>query len=103
MATRLPIWRTSLSAVSAVTGDGIEGLREIIADLIDDSPEVEIRVPAGDGEALAWLYQNGRITARSDQGDGAVRLLVMAPNAASERNTWLAAGFGVYFVVSTLK
>ncbi len=72
-------------AVSAVTGDGIEALREMVADLIDDSAEVELRIPPGDGEALAWLYQNGRVTARSDQDDGAVRMLVRLDDQALGR------------------
>ncbi len=71
--------------VSAVTGEGIEALRELIADLIDPAPEIETRLPAGDGEALAWLYQNGRVTARSDQEDGSVRLLVRLDDQALGR------------------
>ena len=71
--------------VSAVTGEGIEALRETIADLVDSAPEVETRLPPGDGEALAWLYQNGRVTARSDQEDGSVRLLVRLDEQALGR------------------
>jgi GTP-binding protein HflX len=72
-------------AVSAVTGDGIEHLRETIADLIDPAPEIETRLPAGDGSALAWLYQNGRVTARSDQDDGSIRLRVRLDDQALGR------------------
>src|SRR5262249_21220762 len=72
-------------AVSAVTGEGIEALRETIASLVDSAPEVETRLPPGDGEALAWLYQNGRVTARSDQEDGSVRLLVRLDDQALGR------------------
>jgi GTP-binding protein HflX len=72
-------------AVSAVTEQGLDSLREVMADLVDDAPEVEALVPAGDGEALAWLYQNGRVTARSDQPDGSVRLLVRLDDQALGR------------------
>lgn len=71
--------------VSAATGDGVEALREMIANVIDHAPEIETRVPPGDGEALAWLYQNGRVTARSDQEDGSVRLLVRLDDQALGR------------------
>ncbi|MBX7247747.1 MAG: GTPase HflX [Caulobacteraceae bacterium] len=63
-------------AVSAWTGEGIEHLRETIAELIDDAPEVEVVLAAGEGEATAWLYRNGRITRREDREDGTLRLLV---------------------------
>jgi GTP-binding protein HflX len=63
-------------AVSAVSGQGIERLRETIAELVDDAPETDLRVPPGDGEALAWLYQNGRVLERADESDGSVALTV---------------------------
>src|SRR5690606_2096946 len=47
-------------AVSATTGEGLDTLRERIADLIDDEPEVSLVLGPEEGEALAWLYQNGR-------------------------------------------
>jgi GTP-binding protein HflX len=71
--------------VSAATGEGIDMLRDTIADLVDSAPEVETRLPPGDGEALAWLYQHGRVTARSDQEDGSVRLLVRLDDQALGR------------------
>jgi GTP-binding protein HflX len=72
-------------AVSSVTGDGVDALLEFIADQIDDAPEIEVRLGAADGEALAWLYQHGRVTARSDQEDGGIRLLVRLDDQALGR------------------
>jgi GTP-binding protein HflX len=72
-------------AVSAVTGEGVDALREAIADLVDDTPEIEARVPSGDGEALAWLYQNGRVTERTDQPDGSVWMKVKLDDQALGR------------------
>jgi GTP-binding protein HflX len=63
-------------AVSAWTGEGIDQLRETIAELIDDAPEVEIVLDASAGEASAWLYRNGRITSREDRDDGTTWLKV---------------------------
>jgi GTP-binding protein HflX len=56
-------------AVSAVTGDGVAGLLTAIGDLVDEDPEREFELAADDGEALAWLYQHGRVTARREIGD----------------------------------
>ncbi len=60
-------------AVSARTGEGCQALLARLAEQVDDSSEVNLQLAASDGEALAWLYRHGRITAR-DEADGAVRL-----------------------------
>ena len=73
------------AVVSAVTGEGIDALRELMADLVDDAPEVETQLPPGDGEALAWLYQNGRVTTRDDREDGSIRLTVRLDDQALGR------------------
>ena len=73
------------SDLSAVTGEGIDALRELMADLVDDAPEVETQLPPGDGEALAWLYQNGRVTTRDDREDGSIRLTVRLDDQALGR------------------
>ncbi len=65
--------RLGAIVVSAETGEGCEALIAKLAQWIDDSPEVGLELAASDGEALAWLYRHGRITARHE-ADGAVRL-----------------------------
>jgi GTP-binding protein HflX len=72
-------------AVSAWTGEGVEELREVIAELIDDAPEVDILLDAGAGEAMAWLYRNGRIESREEGEEGAVRLRVKLDSQALGR------------------
>jgi len=64
------------SLVSATTGEGCEALLQRLGDLVDRTPPVEIHVPAGDGEVVAWLYRNGRVVSREDQEDGASRIWV---------------------------
>jgi GTP-binding protein HflX len=64
------------AAVSAVTGEGCDALLRMIADLVDEGPQIEARLPAGEGEALAWLYAHGRVVQRDDENDGGVRLAV---------------------------
>ncbi len=60
-------------AVSAVTGDGVDRLLRRLADLVDSGPDLILELAPSDGEALAWLYRHGRITAREDV-EGAVIL-----------------------------
>ena len=63
-------------AVSAWTGEGIEPLRSAIADRIDDDPETELTLEPSQGEALAWLYEHGRVTGREMDDEGRMRLTV---------------------------
>lgn len=63
-------------AVSAWTGEGIEALRETIAGLIDDDPETQLTLAPHQGEALAWLYENGRVTFRDTDAEGRTYLVV---------------------------
>ena len=65
--------RAGAVALSAATGEGIEPLLSRLATLVDSGPDLILELPTSDGEALAWLYRHGRITAREDI-DGAVIL-----------------------------
>ncbi|MDO1558763.1 GTPase HflX [Brevundimonas sp. 2R-24] len=71
--------------VSAVTGQGLEALKAAIAQRIDDEPEVRLSLDPAEGEALAWLYQHGRVVDRRDRDDGAVDLTVRLHPAALGR------------------
>jgi GTP-binding protein HflX len=62
--------------VSAATGAGCDQLLEVVAGLVDEAPPVEVRTPAGEGAAVAWLYRNGRVLERETGDDGALRLEV---------------------------
>ena len=72
-------------ALSAWTGEGVDRLLDLIAELIDDAPEVEIMLGVEQGEALAWLYRNGRIVERRDAEDGSVGLTVKLDSQALGR------------------
>ena len=72
-------------AVSAWTGEGIEGLRDIIASLIDDDPETHLTLEASQGDAMAWLYENGRVTGREADDEGRVHVSVRLHPAALGR------------------
>ena len=77
--------RSGAVAVSAVTGEGCDALLRLVAGRIDDGPEVEAQLQPGEGEALAWLYQHGRVVDRQDQQDGAVRVAVRLDSQALGR------------------
>ncbi len=66
--------RNGAHTVSAVTGEGCEVLLERLATLVDDVPAITIHLSAGEGEALAWLYRNGRVEAREEDEDGGVNV-----------------------------
>jgi GTP-binding protein HflX len=67
--------RLAASPVSAVTGEGCTELLKRVAGLIDDTPPVAVRLAASDGEALAWIYRNGRVESREEEAEGGVRLI----------------------------
>jgi len=62
--------------VSAATGEGCAELLQAVAGLVDEVPPVEVRTPAGEGAAVAWLYRNGRVLEREACEDGGQRLAV---------------------------
>ena len=82
---RLAAADTGLAAVSAWTGEGVEGLRETIARLIDDDPETRVTLAPDQGEALAWLYEHGRVTDRETDELGRTRVTVRLHAAALGR------------------
>jgi GTPase len=77
--------RKEASAVSAVTGEGCEALLRRISGLIDDSPPVEIQLKAQDGQAIAWIYRNGRVLNRYDGPDGDVMIVTRLDSQALGR------------------
>lgn len=66
--------REGAMAVSAVTGEGCEALLNHLALLVDETPEIEVQLEPGAGEALAWLYRHGRVTDRHDGDDGSLQV-----------------------------
>ena len=66
-------------AVSALTGEGIELLLARIDEALRPGVERAIlRIPYGDGPAVALCYERGRVLGRSDEADG-IRLEVELP------------------------
>ncbi|MBV8912230.1 MAG: GTPase HflX, partial [Acetobacteraceae bacterium] len=58
-------------AVSAITGDGLQMLKDAIDARISAGMEVaDYHLPIGDGARMAWLYEHGEVIARHDAEDG---------------------------------
>jgi GTP-binding protein HflX len=62
--------RNGAAAISAVTGEGIEALLAQLAARVDEDAAVIAHLGQDQGEALAWLYRNGRVASREDTDKG---------------------------------
>jgi GTP-binding protein HflX len=59
----------SVVAISAVTGEGCDGLLALIDErLSTDRRVLDLSLPAIDGAGLAWLYRHGDVLERRDDG-----------------------------------
>lgn len=73
-------------AISAVSGQGIDGLFSLVDSLIqDEGEEVELLLPATRGEAVAWLHANTHVHHREDRQDGMIDFRVLMSPAAIGR------------------
>jgi GTP-binding protein HflX len=62
--------RDDVVALSALTGEGVDDLREIIAHkLHSDSQTHHVRLNAGDGTRIAWLHARGEVIEQHSDGD----------------------------------
>src|SRR3954468_3780567 len=70
--------RDDVAPISALTGEGLDALRERMANRLRSGEQVhEIRVPASDGGKIAWLHARGEVldqTLDHDQVQLSVRL-----------------------------
>ncbi len=57
--------------VSAITGEGLDELREQMAILLRADTHIhEIQLAAGDGRRMAWLHEHGEVIGRKDDDRG---------------------------------
>jgi len=58
----LPDIDGSRVAVSAISGEGVDGLLRLLRDWLESRmSEVSLKIPASDGKTLAWCYAHGRV------------------------------------------
>ena len=54
--------RDDVAPVSAITGEGLERLREVMAEKLRSGEQVhQIRLPASEGGKIAWLHSRGEV------------------------------------------
>ena len=54
--------REDVVPISAITGDGLDALRDRMAEKLHTGEEVhDVRLPAGQGERIAWLHARGEV------------------------------------------
>ena len=59
-------------ALSAVTGEGCDGLLALVAGRLDSTARaVRLDVPLSDGKTLAWIYARGEVLGRRDDDQAA--------------------------------
>ncbi len=74
--------RDNVVAISALKGEGLDDLAELIArHLGRDSTEHRITLDAHQGRQLNWLYENCEIIGRKEQDDARILLDVRVPAA----------------------
>jgi len=57
-------------AISALTGEGIDDLRRVVAERLLAGARVHsIELPASDGGAIAWLHQHGEVIDQAMEGE----------------------------------
>jgi GTP-binding protein HflX len=62
--------RDDVIAISALTGEGIDRLRDAVsAELTTGSQVHRLTLPAGEGERLAWLHSRGEVLDQQVDGD----------------------------------
>jgi GTPase len=68
--------------ISAITGEGIEHLLDVVeARIAGALVEEEFVFGPQEGTRIDWVYRNGAVIAREDREDGSVALTVRAPAA----------------------
>lgn len=76
LAARRPADRRPV-LVSAVTGEGIDGLIEAIEAKLGASREVmELNLDAGDGAGASWLHRNAEVLSRTLDEDGHIAFTI---------------------------
>ena len=62
--------REDVVPISALTGEGLDALREQMANRLRSGEQVhEIRIPAGQGDRIAWLHARGEVLMQSVEHD----------------------------------
>jgi GTP-binding protein HflX len=84
--------REDVAAVSALSGEGVDGLRRAVSDRLLAGAEVHhLMIPMTDGAALAWLHEHGEVL-RQTADDEAMTIDVRLSPAEWDRFQVRASG-----------
>ena len=62
--------RDDVVAISALTGEGVDRLRDVVSGKLRAGSEVHnLRLPLNEGERLAWLHARGEVIEQQVEGD----------------------------------
>jgi len=69
-------------ALSAATGEGVDGLLSLLRDWLEvQMTETQLRIPLTNGKALAWCHANGRVLHQEHDGEDMLVTLRMSQAA----------------------
>ncbi|HET9335002.1 MAG TPA: GTPase HflX [Sphingomicrobium sp.] len=72
--------RDDVVAVSALTGEGVDALRDTISHLLHSGSQTHhVRLNAGDGPRIAWLHARGEIIDQQADGDQLMLSVKLSP------------------------
>jgi GTP-binding protein HflX len=72
--------RDDVVPISAFTGEGLDALRTRMAEALRSGEQVhEIRIPAGQGERIAWLHARGEVLDQSVDDDQVLLSVRLSP------------------------
>jgi GTP-binding protein HflX len=72
----------------------MEALLRRLAGLVDAGPDLILELAPSDGEALAWLYRHGRVTAREEVNGSVVLSARLDPQALGRFERMRPDAFG---------
>jgi GTP-binding protein HflX len=70
LARETALRRNDVVILSALTGEGVEGLQRVISSLLTAGAQMhQLRIPLADGAAMAWLHEHGEVTGSRADGE----------------------------------
>ena len=82
LLTRSRLRPTEGIAVSALTGEGLDALFQLLDTQLGNlERQIEIAIPMAEGANVAWAYRHGRVVERRDTETGTVLTLAVDPAA----------------------
>jgi GTP-binding protein HflX len=72
--------RDDVVVISAVTGEGLDELREAMAQRLRTGEVRQLRIPVGDGNRIAWLHSRGEVLDQTVDQDEILLSVRLSPD-----------------------